>query len=213
MPSARERRRIVVIGAGMGGLAAAIDLARRGAAVTLLERASTPGGKMRRVSVGDVGIDGGPTVFTMRWVFDGLLRDAGARLEDVLRTGACGHPRPPCLARRRSTRSARRYRAIRRRDCRIRGYATRPKGTVASARAAGRSTRRSSGLSSTGTDLHRSNSRDASGSGASTSCWGCGRGKGCGRPSVDFSVTRACSSCSVATRRTAVRRPSARRRR
>ena len=84
MPTARVRRRIVVIGAGMGGLSAAIDLARRGAAVTLLERASTPGGKMRRVSVGDVGIDGGPTVFTMRWVFEGLLRDAGARLEDVL---------------------------------------------------------------------------------------------------------------------------------
>ena len=84
MPTARVRRRIVIVGAGMGGLAAAIDLARRGAAVTLLERASTPGGKMRRVNVGNVGIDGGPTVFTMRWVFDGLLRDAGARLEDVL---------------------------------------------------------------------------------------------------------------------------------
>lgn len=78
------RRRIVIVGAGMGGLAAAIDLARRGAAVTLLERAPAPGGKMRRVSAGDADIDGGPTVFTMRWVFDGLLRDAGTRLEDLL---------------------------------------------------------------------------------------------------------------------------------
>jgi 1-hydroxycarotenoid 3,4-desaturase len=68
----------------MGGLAAAIDLARRGVAVTLLERAAAPGGKMRRVLVGGAGIDGGPTVFTMRWVFDGLLRDAGQRLEDLL---------------------------------------------------------------------------------------------------------------------------------
>ncbi len=78
------RRRVVIVGAGVGGLAAAIDLARRGAAVTLLERAATPGGKMRRVMVGDAGIDGGPTVFTMRWVFDGLFRDAGMRLEDLL---------------------------------------------------------------------------------------------------------------------------------
>ncbi len=68
----------------MGGLAAAIDLARRGAAVTVVERAAAPGGKMRQVQVDGAGIDGGPTVFTMRWVFDGLLRDAGIRLEDLL---------------------------------------------------------------------------------------------------------------------------------
>ena len=75
---------VVVVGAGMGGLAAAIDLARRGVRVTVLERAAAPGGKMRRVAVAGTGIDGGPTVFTMRWVFDGLLRDAGVRLEDLL---------------------------------------------------------------------------------------------------------------------------------
>jgi 1-hydroxycarotenoid 3,4-desaturase len=78
------RPRVLVVGAGMGGLAAAIDLARQGVAVTVLERAAAPGGKMRRVAVGGVGIDAGPTVFTMRWVFDGLLRDAGERLEDLV---------------------------------------------------------------------------------------------------------------------------------
>jgi 1-hydroxycarotenoid 3,4-desaturase len=78
------RSRVVIVGAGMGGLAAAIDLARLGAAVTVLERAAAPGGKMRRVLVDGAGIDGGPTVFTMRWVFEGLLRDAGTRLEDEL---------------------------------------------------------------------------------------------------------------------------------
>ena len=84
MPPNRPRRHVVVIGAGMGGLATAIDLARRGAAVTVVERATAPGGKMRRVEVDGAVIDAGPTVFTMRWVFDGLLRDAGTRLEDVL---------------------------------------------------------------------------------------------------------------------------------
>lgn len=77
------RPRVVIVGAGMGGLAAAIDLARGGAAVTVLERAAAPGGKMRRVVVDGAGIDGGPTVFTMRWVFEGLLRDTGARLEEI----------------------------------------------------------------------------------------------------------------------------------
>jgi 1-hydroxycarotenoid 3,4-desaturase len=50
----------------------------------VLERAPAPGGKMRRVEIGGAGIDGGPTVFTMRWVFDRLFRDAGTRLEDHL---------------------------------------------------------------------------------------------------------------------------------
>ena len=78
------RPRVLIVGAGMGGLAAAIDLARRGATVSVLERATAPGGKMRRVHVDGAGIDGGPTVFTMRWVFEGLLRDAGVQLEDVV---------------------------------------------------------------------------------------------------------------------------------
>jgi len=76
--------RVVVIGAGIGGLSAAADLARRGAQVTVLERAASPGGKMRHVMVDGAGIDGGPTVFTMRWIFSGLFEDAGRRIEDFL---------------------------------------------------------------------------------------------------------------------------------
>jgi 1-hydroxycarotenoid 3,4-desaturase len=77
-------KRVVVIGAGMGGLAAAIDLARAGFDVQVLERAATPGGKMREVEVGGALVDAGPTVFTMRWVFESLFRDAGLQLEDFL---------------------------------------------------------------------------------------------------------------------------------
>jgi 1-hydroxycarotenoid 3,4-desaturase len=76
--------RVVVIGAGVGGLCAAADLARRGVDVTVVERAAAPGGKMRSVAVAGNAIDGGPTVFTMRWIFEQLFTDAGARLEDAL---------------------------------------------------------------------------------------------------------------------------------
>lgn len=76
--------RIVVIGAGMGGLAAAIDLARTGHSVTVLERAASPGGKMRTLDVAGVAIDAGPTVFTMPWIFESLFRDAGLRMADHL---------------------------------------------------------------------------------------------------------------------------------
>lgn len=75
---------VIIIGAGMGGLAAAIDLARQGTDVTVLERATTPGGKMREVMVDGSPIDAGPTVFTMRWIFSDLFEDAGATLEDEL---------------------------------------------------------------------------------------------------------------------------------
>lgn len=76
---------VVVIGAGMGGLAAAIDLAQTGARVTLLEAAASPGGKVRTLDVAGHAIDSGPTVFTMRWVFESLFADAGAQLDEQLR--------------------------------------------------------------------------------------------------------------------------------
>jgi 1-hydroxycarotenoid 3,4-desaturase len=76
--------RVVVIGAGIGGLVAALLLAARGVAVTVVERTAAPGGKMREVAVGGARIDAGPTVFTMRWVLDEILAEAGTRLDDHL---------------------------------------------------------------------------------------------------------------------------------
>lgn len=73
--------RIIIVGGGIAGLVAACDLARAGRSVLLLERAAEVGGKMRRVAVGDRFLDAGPTVLTMRWVFDELFADAGADFE------------------------------------------------------------------------------------------------------------------------------------
>lgn len=82
---------VLVIGAGMGGLAAAIDLARAGCQVTVVDKAATPGGKMRQLHPdGGAGIDAGPTVFTMRWVFESLFADAGANLSDYVTLGSAG---------------------------------------------------------------------------------------------------------------------------
>ena len=68
----------------MGGLAAAALLAHRGHHVTVLERMDAPGGKMRQVSVAGRPIDAGPTVFTMRWVFEALFADCGARFDEAV---------------------------------------------------------------------------------------------------------------------------------
>lgn len=75
---------VVVVGAGFGGLAAAVELACSGRRVVVLEREAAPGGKARTVEVAGRPIDVGPTVLTMRWVFDALFARAGRRLDDAL---------------------------------------------------------------------------------------------------------------------------------
>ena len=70
--------RVVVIGAGVGGLVAALLLARQGLAVTVVERAARSGGKLRQVAIGGAHIDAGPTVLTLRHVFDEIFAVAGA---------------------------------------------------------------------------------------------------------------------------------------
>lgn len=74
-------QRVVVIGAGVGGLVAALQLAARGLQVDVVERAATPGGKMRQVWVGGAPIDSGPTVFTLRWVLEQVFASAGTTLD------------------------------------------------------------------------------------------------------------------------------------
>jgi 1-hydroxycarotenoid 3,4-desaturase len=76
-PAVAERQRVVVVGAGIGGLVAALLLASRGLEVTLVEAAGGPGGKMRPLVVDGEALDAGPTVFTMRWVLDELLDEIG----------------------------------------------------------------------------------------------------------------------------------------
>ncbi len=76
--------RIIIVGAGMGGLAAAIACARTGYDITLLEAAPGPGGKMRTCPSAAGPVDAGPTVLTLRDVFDTLFSEAGAAIEDYV---------------------------------------------------------------------------------------------------------------------------------
>ena len=69
-------KQIVVIGAGIGGLAAAIRLAAAGHAVTVFEALPRAGGKAGIAEYDGVTFDTGPTLLTMPEVFDDLFRAA-----------------------------------------------------------------------------------------------------------------------------------------
>jgi phytoene desaturase len=74
----------VVIGAGLGGLSAAIHLAAGGQRVTVLERNALVGGKAGQVEIDGFRWDTGPTVITLQPVLADLFAAAGRRIEGYL---------------------------------------------------------------------------------------------------------------------------------
>lgn len=77
-------QRILIIGGGFGGLAAAIRLAAAGARVTLFEARDQLGGRAYVYRKNGFTFDGGPTVITAPFLFDELFRLAGRRREDYV---------------------------------------------------------------------------------------------------------------------------------
>ncbi|MEO0589355.1 MAG: 1-hydroxycarotenoid 3,4-desaturase CrtD [Pseudomonadota bacterium] len=75
---------VAIIGSGIGGLTSAALLAARGHRVTVLEKEEALGGKAREVEVDGVPIAGGPTVFTMRDIFDAVFEECGTSLDEYL---------------------------------------------------------------------------------------------------------------------------------
>ncbi len=85
MPAYLRTPRVLVIGAGIGGLTAALTLACDGWDVVVVERAGAAGGKLRTVESGGARIDCGPTVLTMRGIFDAIFARAGEHLDAHLK--------------------------------------------------------------------------------------------------------------------------------
>jgi phytoene desaturase len=74
----------LVIGAGVGGIAAAIHLARRGLHVTVLEKNDHPGGRCDRFSRDGHHFDTGPTLLIMPLLYEAEFRQMGASLPELL---------------------------------------------------------------------------------------------------------------------------------
>lgn len=77
-------KNITIIGAGIGGLSTAIRLAAAGHCVTIYEKNTQVGGKMGQICADGFRWDTGPSVITMRHVFEDLFAAAGRRLDDYL---------------------------------------------------------------------------------------------------------------------------------
>jgi phytoene desaturase len=74
---------VVVVGAGVGGLSAATHLARRGLRVTVLERASRPGGRLTRFVRDGHAFDVGPTLLVMPHLYASELAALGSGFADL----------------------------------------------------------------------------------------------------------------------------------
>ncbi len=77
-------RHAVIIGGGLGGLAAGLRLRTRGWDVTIYEAGPSFGGKMNRWTEQGYTFDTGPSLITMPWVFADLFAAAGSSLEEHL---------------------------------------------------------------------------------------------------------------------------------
>ncbi len=81
-PVAPAANRAVVIGAGFGGLAAAVRLAARGYCVTVVDRLEQAGGRARVFRQDGFTFDAGPTVITAPFLLEELWSLAGRRMAD-----------------------------------------------------------------------------------------------------------------------------------
>ena len=77
--------KVIIIGGGVGGLSAAIELASKGIEIDLIDPNSELGGKIHQTNFNGAMVDTGPTVLTMKWVFESLFNKAGANLSDEIK--------------------------------------------------------------------------------------------------------------------------------
>lgn len=75
---------VVVVGAGFAGMTAAIELARQGLRVTVVDRLAYPGGRSGRWDQDGFKMDTGPTVFTMPELFRDIFRRARVDPDDYI---------------------------------------------------------------------------------------------------------------------------------
>ena len=77
-------KKIIIIGAGPGGLTSGMILAHRGYNVTILEKAPVVGGRNAPIQAGDYTFDTGPTFLHQKFTLDEVFAETGRKPEDYM---------------------------------------------------------------------------------------------------------------------------------
>lgn len=84
-------KKIAIIGGGLGGLSAAISLAQSGFKVSLYEKNAHLGGKLNRLEQDGFGFDLGPSILTMKPIFEKMFIRSGVKMDDYIETVEVKH--------------------------------------------------------------------------------------------------------------------------
>lgn len=87
----QKAKTAVVIGGGLGGLSVAISLAQNGFQVSLYEKNNHLGGKLNRLNTDGFGFDLGPSILTMKPIFETLFTNSGKHMADYIPTMRVEH--------------------------------------------------------------------------------------------------------------------------
>ncbi len=80
-----EKKKVVIVGAGPGGLTAGMILQHRGFDVTIYEKAGVVGGRNAAIKLGQYTFDTGPTFLMMKFILDEMFAETGRNSEDYLK--------------------------------------------------------------------------------------------------------------------------------
>ena len=87
----KDKKSVVIIGGGLGGLSAAISMAQSGFEVSLYEKNSHLGGKLNRLEKDGFGFDLGPSILTMKKIFEKLFDTSNVDMDDYVETVRLDH--------------------------------------------------------------------------------------------------------------------------
>ncbi len=79
-----KKKKVIIIGAGPGGLTGAMILAKRGFDVTVFEKEPVVGGRNAPLRVKEYLFDTGPTFLMMKFILDEMFEETGRNIDDYL---------------------------------------------------------------------------------------------------------------------------------